>query len=717
MTGREAVPGGSSGLPAGVLPAVVHEASSAVLVVDLTQRAVTFANELAQEFAPGCRLPVAVDEWSRAAGLEDAGGRDLPDGRAARSGAESLLRIAEGQPVTGEAVTAARATSATSARETLWVLGLPLEGAPEPMSRHALVVFLPARNARLIAGAQESAVTLRDRAVLATRMSFTITDPSRPDNPLVWVNPAFTATTGYSLDEVAGRNCRFLQGADTERGTVDEIRDSIRTQQPVTATLLNYRKDGTPFWNELSISPVLDSAGEVTHFVGVQSDVTARVSAQQARDDALSQVALAADRQTLLADFTSRMALARLPAQVIEVLAAVITPRVGTWCAIFTYDEVGRVAPPYVRHEREDSAPDLRARLGRLHEVAAEQLPETGPILRVLRGVEPEVLIRDFTDISPEVTGWRDDERTALIRGIGARSMVVTQLPSRTGVRGCVAVVTDESRPPLGDDDLALARDLSLRAGLMLENSQLFARERAVAETLQRSLLPEIPPVPGISVAAEYVPAADKAAVGGDWYDVFPLRHEGVGIVVGDVMGHNVDSAALMGKLSTVLRAYAWPGSTPRDVLTAVDALIDGSGPAALATCVYAQLAIGPDGVTVRYSNAGHPSPLVRLPEGPVIRLEGGRGPMIGVTRLLRPPVRARTDTFAELPRGSTVVAFTDGLIDAFAADDVDAGIDGVAGVVGGLPADADPDAIVAALTAAAQDHRDDVAVVAIRIA
>ena len=121
------------------------------------------------------------------------------------------------EPVTGEAVTARRATAVTPAREVLWVLGLPLTGAPEPIASLALVAFLPARNARLIAGVQESAVMMRDRAVLATRVSFTITDPHRPDGPLVWVNPAFTETTGYTFDEAVGSNCRFLQGPDTDR--------------------------------------------------------------------------------------------------------------------------------------------------------------------------------------------------------------------------------------------------------------------------------------------------------------------------------------------------------------------------------------------------------------------------------------------------------------------------------------------------------------------
>src|SRR3712207_2288699 len=112
-------------------------------------------------------------------------------------------------------------------------------------------------------------------------MSFTITDPHLPDDPLVWVNPSFTRLTGYRFDDVVGRNCRFLQGPNTDRATVDRIVDALRERRPVTEVLLNYRRDGTAFWNQLSISPVTDAAGEVVNFVGVQNDVTERVLVEQ----------------------------------------------------------------------------------------------------------------------------------------------------------------------------------------------------------------------------------------------------------------------------------------------------------------------------------------------------------------------------------------------------------------------------------------------------
>ncbi len=108
-----------------------------------------------------------------------------------------------------------------------------------------------------------------------------ITDPGQPDNPIVYASPGFERITGYGAEEVLGRNCRFLQGKDTDPVEVARLREAVRAGEPCTVELLNYRKDGTPFWNELSLSPVRDDGGRLTHFVGVQVDVTARRSLEE----------------------------------------------------------------------------------------------------------------------------------------------------------------------------------------------------------------------------------------------------------------------------------------------------------------------------------------------------------------------------------------------------------------------------------------------------
>ncbi len=705
-------------LGAMLLPSVVHEATAALIIVDLEKRLVTYANDLAVQLVPDRQLPMTVDEWSLAAGLEDVAGDGLPGGRARGGAAESLLRIAESEPITGEPVTAARATAVTDEREVLWVVGLPLTEAPAPMSSLALVAFLPARNARLIAGAQESAVGLRERAVLATKVAFAITDPRRPDNPLVWVNPAFTATTGYTVEQAVGRNCRFLQGPDTDPAVIDDMRAALDQGLPVTTTLLNYRRDGTTFWNELSISPVRDERGEITHFVGVQADVTARITAQRSRDNALAQVALVADRLGLLADVTSRMAAAQRPAQIIEVLGQVLTSRVGTACAIYTFDDAGRLERPYLRHAGQDSQPRVAELIGELSATLPDTLPLNGPVWRVLRGESRGVVIADTENAPATVSAASEDRHGEIDRELRLRSLLAVPLRARHSVLGAVCVMNDDSRPAFGDAELALVQDLAVRAGLMLENTQLWARARATASTLQRSLLPRLPEIPGLEVAASYVPAADEAAVGGDWYDVFELQgHGGVGVVVGDVMGHNYDSAARMGKLSTIVRSYGWPGSEPYTVLTAVDELLEGGKLDYMATCFYGTLVLRSNIATLRYSSAGHPPALLRRPGGSVVLLEDGRGPMIGITKLMPAGAKRPKDASIDLAPGSVLICFTDGLTDGFSDEpDLDAGLAELCRLTSEMPLDASPSQIVDELTAAAQRHADDVAVVAIRI-
>ncbi|HSK98895.1 MAG TPA: PAS domain-containing protein [Rubrobacteraceae bacterium] len=123
---------------------------------------------------------------------------------------------------------------------------------------------------------------LLERAVTASTNSIVITDPSRPDSPLVYVNPAFERTTGYTAEEALGRNCRFLQGEDRDQPALEELRAAVSAGRHCTVVLRNYRKDGTLFYNELSVYPVRDENGRVMNFVGVQNDVTERLRTEKA---------------------------------------------------------------------------------------------------------------------------------------------------------------------------------------------------------------------------------------------------------------------------------------------------------------------------------------------------------------------------------------------------------------------------------------------------
>ncbi len=124
--------------------------------------------------------------------------------------------------------------------------------------------------------------SLLERAIAASSNSILIADATKPDRPIIYCNPAFEKLTGYTSEEVIGHNCAFLQGSDTDRTELDKLRSSLRSGTEIQVILKNYRKDKTVFWNELTVSPVLDGEGKLTHFIGVQNDITKRVAAETA---------------------------------------------------------------------------------------------------------------------------------------------------------------------------------------------------------------------------------------------------------------------------------------------------------------------------------------------------------------------------------------------------------------------------------------------------
>ena len=145
----------------------------------------------------------------------------------------------------------------------------------------------------------EETLTLLERAIAASSNGIVITDNTRPDNPIIYCNPAFEKMTGYSRSEVIGRNCRFLQSTDADSEEArQKIRNALRLEQECHVILKNYRKDGTYFWNELAISPVRDSSGRLTHFVGVQTDITDRKQAEEALKESEERYRLLAENST-----------------------------------------------------------------------------------------------------------------------------------------------------------------------------------------------------------------------------------------------------------------------------------------------------------------------------------------------------------------------------------------------------------------------------------
>lgn len=159
----------------------------------------------------------------------------------------------------------------------------------------------------------EEQLLLKDRALAATAEGVTISDPSLPDNPLIYANNGFEELTGYSIEEVIGRNCRFLQGPDTDEKSVEIIREAIRNERACTVQILNYKKDGTPFWNRLSITPVRDPSGKVINHIGIQSDITAQKESEAALERTKRQLEAANERMSKDLEAAARIQQSLLP--------------------------------------------------------------------------------------------------------------------------------------------------------------------------------------------------------------------------------------------------------------------------------------------------------------------------------------------------------------------------------------------------------------------
>ena len=174
----------------------------------------------------------------------------------------------------------ARGERAPEAGEFEAVLQLPLEAAALA-AQLGLILYAHRAYARRYQDALEE-LHLNRRIFRSVTSGISIANAQLPDMPLVYVNPAFEAMTGYCLEEVQGNNCRFLQGKDRDQAGLTLVREAIAARREVIAVLRNYRKDGTPFWNELLLSPIRNRQGELTHFVGIQMDVTERVEFEAA---------------------------------------------------------------------------------------------------------------------------------------------------------------------------------------------------------------------------------------------------------------------------------------------------------------------------------------------------------------------------------------------------------------------------------------------------
>ncbi|MET9503731.1 SpoIIE family protein phosphatase [Streptomyces sp. NPDC006622] len=247
-------------------------------------------------------------------------------------------------------------------------------------------------------------------------------------------------------------------------------------------------------------------------------------------------------------------------------------------------------------------------------------------------------------------------------------------------VRHTLGVLTLTAPGPRFDPDTSVMLvELARRVGIALDNARRYEQHRDTAEALQRAQLTDLPTTEGLLLAARYLPATRGLNIGGDWYDAFPQPDGSLLAVIGDVTGHGLRAAIMMGQLRTALRAYAVEGDSPAQLLTRLHRLLRHQQPELYATAVIARFR--PGDPTVVWAAAGHPPPLVRAPDATVRVLDAKPGIMLGV-----PLPYTYEDHCTELAPGSTLALYTDGLVERRALG-IDLGIGRLARALSSLGA------------------------------
>ena len=394
-------------------------------------------------------------------------------------------------------------------------------------------------------------------------------------------------------------------------------------------------------------------------------------------------------------------------------LVDLVVPRLCDWATVSLIDDDGQSYDGGFAHRDPERLADLAFYLeNRTRPSPATD--EQNPMAAALLTGEP-VHLDSIDPVLIEPALGSDEVRAAWER-LDAASFTIVPLRARSETFGALGMVNTSKRRPNTEMEIATAVEVARRASLAIDNTRLYGRQLKVAETLQRSLLTPPPQPDHLEIAVRYQPAASNMHVGGDWYDAFQQPDGATLLVIGDVVGHNVDAAAAMGQIRSVVRGIAFDRQEePASILTRVDEVVSGLRIGTLATALIARLEQTPQqerlGLrTLRWSSAGHLPPLVMRAAGGTEMLDTRPETLLG-TGIGRP----RSDHLATLLPGDTVVFYTDGLVE-HGRTGIDEGLTRLAGVVEDLR-DRNLDALCDGLLERIVRHRsdDDVAIVVVR--
>jgi PAS domain S-box-containing protein len=468
-------------------------------------------------------------------------------------------------------------------------------------------------------------------------------------------NDAFLDMLGYTRQDLAGGRMDWRAMTPPEWLSYDE--DAV-AQMRATGSC-------RPFAKEMVHAdgrrvPVLLGAAVVDRdplrWVTFTVDLSERQRAERERAElsererAATAAAVAADEQLdLLMRTGALLSATRDRDELLQHAARLVLPALGDWAVVLTAAERGALQVVAAVHSDDaHSAP-----MGRLRDMRVS--PQRPVSVQLAHRVGRARLV---ADLEAELALWRDEPMGEVLAELSPGALLAAPLTSAERRLGVLLIGRDRDRPPFDNRAVATLNELAGRLGLALRNAELSAYEHSVAETLQRAVLPDrLPDLPHLSLAVRYLPASEGLDVGGDWYDAFRLHGSLVGLVVGDVVGHNVGSASLMGQLRNILRAYALCATDPVRALADTNSALRRLVPDALATVCYGVL--DTDTGQFTYASAGHPPPLVITEHGQPRWLDESNGLMLGVADDLDISMSSLM-----LRPGDSLLLYTDGLVE-----------------------------------------------------
>jgi PAS domain S-box-containing protein len=496
------------------------------------------------------------------------------------------------------------------------------------------------------------------------------------DGSIIGVNPAASEMLGVDPAGVTSWPVVPQGRAVREDGSPFPTEDlpvpvALRTGEIVAGVVVGVRhgRSGELRWVRITAVPdAWDDQGLPSRAYAIFTDLTDQRRTEQEQAELLASTSAArADADSAREGLAFLMRAGALVAasrdrdELLGQIVKLVIPTLADSCVVFLPIADGTLLASAVGHV-------VPARAVQLAGLRAHPIAPAGPLLSQRAYTSGTTQLS--TNATADMPAWARAEPDAMsiVQLMRPRSAISTPLLAGKDPLGVIALYRGAGRPPFTETDVSVVEELGRRLAVGLANTDTFVREHAIAETLQRSLLPNaLPQIAGLDLAVRYLPATEGATVGGDWYDAFPLAGGRVGLVIGDVCGHNIASASTMGQLRSLLRAYAIDNQSPGRALQRTNAAVAQLLPDELATVVYGVL--DPATGDLAYANAGHPPPIVATSAGEAEYLDDTVGTMLGA---------CTTATFTtghrRLPPGASLVCYTDGLIE-HRRHDIDEGL------------------------------------------